>query len=97
MYYITEYQLQQLKNWHGKDSATRGVLREIESQKEIKLWKVVHQCFATDHVSFTSSVIYAENKKTALEKYNQIAKERKEYPYMWDEVTLEDVEELEIL
>ncbi len=63
----------------------------------LKLFGVTHQCFATDHISYTTTLVYAKSKKAALLRYNVLAKRRREYPYMWNEVGIDSVEKAKVL
>jgi len=69
----------------------------LKDIKNMKFWGVTHQCFATDHISYTTTAVQAPTKKDALYIFNLLAEKRKEYPYMWNTVTLENVEELDII
>src|SRR5690606_11018050 len=64
----------------------------------MKIFKVLHECFQTDRTGSTSSLVLANTAKEALNIYNDIAKDRKEYPYMWNILKDErDIYEVEFL
>jgi len=61
------------------------------------LWKVVHKALNTDDIIFVSDLVLASSKEEALKKYNALARERKEHPYMWNEVELGAVLPTEVI
>ena len=61
------------------------------------IFSVSHFCFQTDRLGWTTTLVEAETKEEALEKYNKVAEARKEYPYCWDKRTIRSVHEPEIL
>lgn len=61
------------------------------------VWKVVHKAFSTDHLAWVDSLVLADSAEEALEKYNRLAKERTQYPYMWNQVNLDAVHPVEVI
>lgn len=59
--------------------------------KDKQIYQVHHLAFATDDLKSTTSLVEASSKEEALDKYNAQALIRKEYPYMWNVVTIENV------
>ncbi len=57
----------------------------------MKIFQVIHQCFVTDHMESTTTLVEAEYAADALEIYNEEAKRRAHYPYMWDKQSLDSV------
>lgn len=66
---------------------------ELLLARKPKLFAVTHQCFG----GFTTTLVEAMSAKEALKKYNALAKTRKEYPYMWNEVELDSVRPAEVV
>ena len=60
------------------------------------LFKVTHRSFQTDTIVYTSDVFEGEDEHAALNSYNELAKTRTEYPYMWTEEDINSVEPLKI-
>lgn len=56
-----------------------------------QIFEVVHQCFATDHLEYTTTLVHATSRQAAVDKFNGLAKHRTEYPYCWSQVELKDV------
>lgn len=60
------------------------------------LYNVVHQCFSTDHLSYATELIEASTAQEALDFYNAMAKEKDKFPYMWNQVKLDNVSEAKV-
>lgn len=61
------------------------------------IYKIHHYAFATDDVKPTISLVEADSKEEALDKYNKLATTRTEYPYCWNQVSLNQVYEADII
>ena len=55
---------------------------------------VTHKAFQTDHKSFVTTFIKADSAKAALAKFNALVTTHYDYPYMWEEAELNNVEPL---
>ena len=61
------------------------------------IFEVIHKHFCTDDIRLTHTLVQASTKLNAKNKFNKLAKKRKNYPYCWNEVTLKDIQKAEIL
>jgi hypothetical protein len=56
-----------------------------------RIFAVHHLAFATDDLKWTTTYVEAHTKEEALVKFNEEAKKRRKYPYMWEDARLENV------
>ena len=49
------------------------------------LFEIVHEAFCTDRLTIISTLVKANSASEALQKYNELAKEREGYPYLWNQ------------
>jgi hypothetical protein len=63
----------------------------------MSIFAIHHYAFATDDVKTTYSLVEANSKQEALDKYNKVAEQRLEYPYFWNRAQLSDVFKPEII
>lgn len=61
-----------------KKSGEEGILTGV--------YVVFHGAFSTDDIRPTTSLVTGVSPEEALQKYNALAKKRKDYPHMWNEV-----------
>ena len=62
-----------------------------------KLFQVIHEDFHEDMLRKTVSIVKALTKKAALKKYNDEALLKKELPYLWNQVDINAVNEIDII
>lgn len=65
--------------------------------KDDTLFRVYHAVFATDTIVRQDTLVRASSMKEAAEKFNLWSKNKRGYPYCYNEVTVDDVHMVEIL
>lgn len=69
---------------------------QLQKQESNMLYNVVHKCLGTDNLVYATELIEASSAQEALNFYNAMAKEKDKYPYMWNQVKLDNVSESKI-
>lgn len=62
-----------------------------------KLWQVSHRAFQTDDLRWITTLVRAPTREAAQAKFNALAEQRREYPYCWTPVALENVHEAAVI
>lgn len=55
------------------------------AEQEKLLFSVSHDCFVTDHIGRTASIVEATSPGMAVRIFNKLAATRREYPYCWSD------------
>lgn len=69
----------------------------VEMIKDSSLFRISHDAFATDTIVKDITLVRASCIEDAVKKFNFWSRNKREYPYCYNEVTLDDVYSAEVL